>query len=56
MFKKKNKSDNQTHPGDIDDSENFSLKPLFDASYGIKDLDLLETVGESKISVKWRGW
>lgn len=45
IFKKK-KGDNQTHPTDIPDSENFSLKPMFDSNFGIKDLDLLETVGE----------
>ena len=46
-FKKNKKNnDNQTHPGDIEESEDFALKPLFDSNYGIKDLDLLETVGE----------
>jgi hypothetical protein len=28
------------------ESEDYSLKPLKDSSFGIKDLDLLETVGE----------
>ena len=44
MFKKKNK-DSQTHPGDIEESVDFALKSMLDSSFGIKDLDLLETVG-----------
>jgi hypothetical protein len=49
VFKKKNKGDGQTHPTDMAESEDYSLKPLKDSSFGIKDLDLLETVGEFSI-------
>lgn len=47
LFKKKN--DSQTHPSEIEESDVFALKPLFDSSYGIKDLDLLETIGSGSL-------
>jgi hypothetical protein len=35
----------KTHPTEIADSPDFSLRPILDASFGLHGLDLLETIG-----------
>ncbi len=35
----------KTHPIPEPTPDDFSLKPIFSASFGLKDLDLLETIG-----------
>jgi serine/threonine protein kinase len=35
----------KTHPIPIPNAEDFSLKPIYPASFGLKQLDLLETIG-----------